>query len=38
MAAMQTVQPYEEDVFDAQNRRKCEKYVLTMQRKLECPH
>jgi RNA-directed DNA polymerase len=35
MTAMQTVQPYEENIFSTQNRRKCKKYVLSMQRKLD---
>ncbi len=35
MAAMQTVQPYDEDIFDISNRKRCAKYVLPMQRKLD---
>lgn len=35
MAATQTVQPYKEDIFDASNRKRCAKYVLSMQRRLD---
>ncbi len=35
MTAMQTVQPHEEDIFDISNRKRCTKYVLSMQRKLD---
>ncbi len=35
MAATQTVQPYKEDIFNASNRKRCAKYVLSMQRRLD---
>jgi RNA-directed DNA polymerase len=35
MTAMQTVQPYEENRFEVGNRKKCAKYVFSMQRKLD---
>jgi RNA-directed DNA polymerase len=35
MAAMQTLQPCEEDIFDISNRKRCAKYVLSMQRQLD---
>jgi RNA-directed DNA polymerase len=35
MTATQTSQPYEEDIFSTQNRKKCKKYVFSMQRQLD---